>query len=121
MSRNFKLYFEDILNSISKIQRYVQNLNYQQFIADEKTFDAVAYNLQIIGEAVKNVPPEIRQNYPQVEWRKIAGLRDIIAHAYFTIDELIIWDIVDTKLPNLKNQIEQILLDIDNDNTICQG
>jgi uncharacterized protein with HEPN domain len=121
MSRNLKLYFEDILNSIGKRERYVRDLNYQQFIADEKTFDAVAYNLQIIGEAIKNVPPEIRKNYPQLEWRKIAGLRDIIAHSYFNIDEVIIWDIIANKLPNLKNQIEQILLDIDNENEIFQG
>ncbi len=121
MSRNLKLYFEDILNSINKIKRYVENLNYQQFIADEKTFDAVAYNLQIISEAIKNVPPKIRKNYPQLEWRKIAGLRDIIAHSYFNIDEVIIWDIIANKLPNFKNEIEQILLDIDNDNEIFQG
>jgi uncharacterized protein with HEPN domain len=53
MSRNLQLYFEDILNSIGKIERYIKDLSYQQFIADEKTFDAVAYNLQIIGEAIK--------------------------------------------------------------------
>ena len=111
MSRNIKLYLSDILNSINKIKRYTKEMNYEQLIADELTFDAVVYNLQIIGEAVKKIPPEIRDRYPQIEWRKIAGLRDIIAHAYFTIDDRIVWDIIQNKLLDLHKRIEQILSD----------
>ena len=111
MSRNIKLYLYDILNSINKIKRYTKEMNYEQLIADELTFDAVVYNLQIIGEAVKKIPPEIRDRYPQIEWRKIAGLRDIIAHAYFTIDDRIVWDIIQNKLLDLQKRIEQILSD----------
>jgi uncharacterized protein with HEPN domain len=59
----------------------------ETFIADERTLDAVAYNLQIIGEAVKNIPEQLRDRHPQIEWRKIAGLRDILAHAYFAIND----------------------------------
>jgi uncharacterized protein with HEPN domain len=90
MSRNFKLYLDDILNSINKIKRYTKGMNREELIADELTFDAVIYNLQIIGEAVKHIPPEIRDRYPQVEWRKMAGLRNIVAHAYFAIDDQIV-------------------------------
>jgi len=82
----------------------------EELVRDERTFDAVAYNLQIIGEATKNIPEEIRSQYPQVEWRKIAGLRDIIAHKYFSIDEEIIWDIIQNKLSILLEQIQNILL-----------
>ena len=112
MSRNFRLYLSDILTSISKIERYTKGMSYEQLIADELTLDAVVYNLQIIGEAVKNIPPEIRDRYPQVEWRKISGLRDIIAHAYFTIDDQIVWDIIQNKLSDLHNNIEQIISDV---------
>jgi uncharacterized protein with HEPN domain len=111
MSRNFKLYLDDMLKSINKIERYTKGMNREQLIANELTFDAVVYNLQIIGEAVKHIPPEIRDRYPQVEWRKIAGLRDIVAHAYFTIDDQIVWDIIQNKLLDLHNNIEQIILD----------
>ncbi|MGL4884549.1 MAG: HepT-like ribonuclease domain-containing protein, partial [Waterburya sp.] len=87
-------------------------MSYEQLIADDLTFDAVVHNLQIIGEAVKTIPPEIRDRYPQVEWRKIAGLRDIIAHAYFTIDDRIVWDIIQNKLTDLHQNIEQIVADL---------
>jgi uncharacterized protein with HEPN domain len=105
MSRNLKLYLGDILTSIEKIERYTANMNQSSFMADERTIDAVSHNLQIIGEAVKKIPTELRESNPQIEWRKIAGLRDTIAHAYFSIDDEIIWDIVETKLTQLRDCI----------------
>lgn len=112
MSRNLVLYLDDILTSINKIERYTANLTRESFAADERTFDAVAYNLQMIGEAVKNIPDNLRDRYPQIEWRKVAGLRDILAHAYFSIDDEIIWDIVQTKLAGLRECITAIKGDL---------
>jgi uncharacterized protein with HEPN domain len=105
MSRNLTLYFDDILSSIDKIQRYTAGMTRETFVSDERTFDAVARNLQIIGEAVKNIPTEMRDQYSQIEWRKIAGLRDILAHTYFAVEDEIIWDIVQTKLADLRECI----------------
>lgn len=90
MSRSLNLYLEDILNSIEKIEHYTANMTQQNFMTDDRTIDAVSHNLQIIGEAVKKIPTELRERNPQIEWRKIAGLRDTIAHAYFSIDDEII-------------------------------
>lgn len=112
MSRNVLLYLDDILISITKIERYTANLSRDAFFQDERTVDAVVRNLQIIGEAVKNIPDELRQAYPQIEWRKVAGLRDILAHAYFAIDDHIIWDILQTKLNDLNASITQMKRDL---------
>jgi uncharacterized protein with HEPN domain len=84
-------------------------MNFEDFLADERTFDAVMRNLQIIGEAAKNVPLEIRNRYPEVEWRKIAGLRDVLAHAYFSLENEILWDIIQNKVPPLLKQVQHIL------------
>ncbi|WP_017327327.1 DUF86 domain-containing protein [Synechococcus sp. PCC 7336] len=108
MSRNLTLYLDDILTSIAKIDRYTANATRESLTSDELTFDAVMYNLQIIGEAVKNIPIDIRDRYPQIEWRKIAGLRDIVARAYFSIDDEIIWDVICNKLPDLHRQVENL-------------
>ncbi|SKB14142.1 conserved hypothetical protein [Planktothrix sp. PCC 11201] len=109
MSRSIRLYLEDILTSGVKVKRYTQGMSFEDFQADERTYDAVVRNLQIIGEAVKNIPQEIRLKYSEVEWRKIAGLRDILAHAYFSIEDEIVWDIVETKIPPLIIVVERIL------------
>ena len=102
MSRDVSLYLNDILSSIAKIERFTINMSQAELVEDERTFDAVALNLQIIGEAVKNISDDVRVAYPQIEWRKIAGLRDFIAHAYFMLDDEIIWDVIQTKLQPLK-------------------
>ena len=89
--------------------RYTQGMTFEDFLADDRTFDAVMRNLQIIGEAAKNVPTETRLRYPEVEWRKIAGLRDVLAHAYFSLENEILWDVVQNKVPALLEQVQYIL------------
>ncbi|MGK7958075.1 MAG: DUF86 domain-containing protein [Crocosphaera sp.] len=111
MSRDLKLYLTDILNSIQKIKNYTRDMNYNDLLKDDKTFDAVVHNLQIIGEATKQIPDKVRQKYPETDWRKIAGLRDIIAHAYFTVNPKIVWDIITTKIEPLYKTVELILQD----------
>ena len=71
--------------------------------------DGVVRNLEIIGEAAKNVPPQIKARHPEIEWRKIAGLRDILAHEYFGVDIEVVWDVVKNKLPDLRIKIGRIL------------
>jgi len=110
MSRDYRLFLDDIQESCAKILRYTQGLTFEQFVRDDKTFDAVVRNLTTVGEAVKHVPDEVRLCYPQVDWRKIGGLRDILVHEYFGIDEDILWDIVQHQIPVLFEQVERILV-----------
>jgi len=108
--RDYKIYLEDILESISKIEKYVKKIDsYENFSKQGIIIDAVVRNLQIIGEAVKNLPVDLRKRYSNVEWKKIAGFKDVVTHAYFGVDNRIIWDIVKKKLPGLKKDIKDIL------------
>jgi uncharacterized protein with HEPN domain len=101
MPRDSRVYLDDILAAISKIGRYTDRLSRDSFASDDKTIDAVIRNLEVIGEAVKHLPAELRARDPGIDWQKIAGLRDILIHQYFGIDLDILWDIVQNKLPPL--------------------
>ncbi|AFY28891.1 HepT-like ribonuclease domain-containing protein [Cyanobium gracile] len=93
----------------SKVLRYSQGLTRQHFLADEMLVDAVLRNLEVLGEAAKQIPPGVRERHPQVPWRRIAGLRDVLAHAYFGLEEDTIWQIVSESIPALADQLVQVI------------
>ncbi len=107
--RNWKLFVMDILESINKIEKYIEGLNYEQFVKDEKTKDAVVRNLEIIGEAANQIPKEIQQKFSNVPWAQIIAMRNRMIHGYFAIDYRIVWDIVKIDIPLLKKELELIL------------
>ncbi|MCS7065267.1 MAG: DUF86 domain-containing protein [Fimbriimonadales bacterium] len=80
MSRSIKLFLQDMLECASKVVRYTQQMTQEEFFASDLVHDAVLRNLEILGEAAKHIPDEVRNKYPQIDWRGIAGLRDILAH-----------------------------------------
>ena len=109
MPRDSRVYLEDILEATRKITSYTANLSKAAFLEDEKTFDAVVRNLEVIGEAVKKLPEDIRAQHPSLEWKKMAGLRDILIHEYFGLDSEIVWDIVKNKVPPLNQAVRAML------------
>jgi uncharacterized protein with HEPN domain len=102
-------YLQDILETIESCERFIKGMNFDQFISDEKTIFAVNHALEIIGEATKYIPEEMRKKYPLVLWKKMAGIRDVIIHAYFGINLTVVWNTVTVRLPELKRDIEKIL------------
>jgi len=105
MPRDFKVYLDDIRSAAAKIRRYTAGLSFDALQNDERTVDAVVRNLEIIGEAVKQLPAAIRAQHQDVDWKRIAGFRDILAHEYFGIDLEIVWDILQSKLPALEVRV----------------
>ena len=110
--RNDRLYLKDILSAVKRIEKYTKHLSFRSFKKSDLVIDGVIRNLEIIGEAAKKLPPGIKEKYREVEWRKIAGLRDILAHEYFGVDLEVIWGIVKSKLPELKKAIGAVSKEI---------
>jgi len=108
-NRTYTMYIEDMISSIDRIIEYTNGYEFIQFKKDYKTVDAVIRNFQIIGEAAKNLPIEIKEQYSNVPWDEMYSLRNRISHAYFGIDYEIIWDIIVNYLPKNKMEIEKIL------------
>jgi len=90
MSRDYKLYLKDILESIEKIENYVIEISFEEFISDALKYDGIVKNIEIIGEAIKHIPTEVKARHNKVEWKKIIGTRDILIHSYFRINSQII-------------------------------
>lgn len=109
MSRDESLYLADIVECSEKVLKFTAGMTYKDFVNDDLHFDAVLRNLEIIGEAVKHIPEETRDKYPQVKWRNIAGFRDVVAHNYFGVSDEIVWDVVENIIPVLLEQVKLIL------------
>ena len=107
--RDHRLYLKDIFAAMVATQEFIEGIDFETFASDDKTASAVLRKLEIIGEATKNVPEEIRREYPQVPWRQMAGMRDRLIHSYFEVDYLLVWETVKSQIPLLQPVIVQIL------------
>jgi len=110
--RTWRLFLEDIIESIEKIEKYINGMDFTVFAGDDKTVDAVVRNLEIIGEASKNIPENIKAGNPEVPWHRMSGLRNVLAHEYFGIDLNIIWKIAKENLPEVIPLLKKILKNI---------
>lgn len=100
---------KDMLEAVDRIQRYVGAMSLGEFIANSEKQDAVVRNFEIIGEAVRNIPPDFRKKHRDIEWSQIAGFRDRLIHQYFGVNWTILWDVVQNRLPELKEHVERLL------------
>ncbi|MDE3090736.1 MAG: DUF86 domain-containing protein [Chloroflexota bacterium] len=105
-------YLRDILDATRKARRFVEGLDFDDFVIDDEKVYAVRLALEIIGEAVKKVPRSVRERYPQVPWREVAGMRDKLAHEYFGVNLVRVWQTVQDDLPLLETTVEKMLADL---------
>ena len=108
MLRDPEVYLQDIAEAVALIRDFIGDANFEAFVRDTKTSAAVIRELEIIGEATKAIPDSVRALEPSIEWRKIAGMRDVLIHAYFGIDLAMVWEVVTEKLPELDQAVERL-------------
>jgi len=111
--RNFKLYLKDILDAMSAIERFVEGVEFEDFKMNDEKSSAVIRKFEIIGEATKNVPEDIKQKNPDIPWKEMAGFRDKLIHFYFGIKYELIWHTIKNRIPQIKPLIQKILEGID--------
>jgi len=108
MKKNVKIFLIHILDSINLIEEYIKGKSKSDFVKSKQLQDSVIRRIQIIGEAIKNIPNDIKNNYNQIPWEEITGMRDILIHQYFGVDLGLTWQVIEKDLPKLKRQIFDI-------------
>ncbi len=109
MKRKIGDYIDDIIEAMANAMEFTKSMEYYDFAKDTKTVYAVIRAIEIIGEAVKNIPEDIRMKYPDIPWRSIAGMRDKVIHAYFGVKIERVWEVVKRDIPRIKPKFEKIL------------
>lgn len=109
--RDYSLFIDDILGAIEKIERYASMETFQEFSRNEMAIDAVIRNFEVIGEAARSIPEEVRKKYPHVEWQEMVGFRNVLIHEYFGIDVESVWDTIQKNIPALKKHVLEMKRD----------
>ena len=113
MTRNVTDSLQDILEAVGAIEKFTAGIDFDNFLQNEEKIFAVEKAIEIIGEAAKNLPDVVKDNYPTIPWRNIAGMRDKLAHQYWRIDVKVVWKAVREDVPRLKEMIVKVLEDLD--------
>ncbi len=109
MKRDYRDYFQDIIDSINDIEAFIKGMHFEAFVGDRKTTNAVIRSIEVVGEATKNIPKSIRDKHPSVPWKKMTGMRDKLIHEYFGVDLEILWKTAKEDIPSLKSLIQEVL------------
>ena len=109
MKRKFDLFLKDIIECVEKLKEYTKNVEYEQFKENNLSIDACVRNFEIIGEAIANLPEDLKARNVHVPWQEVKDFRNVILHKYWVVDTEVLWDIIQTKLDALKKQVQEVL------------
>jgi uncharacterized protein with HEPN domain len=116
-NREFRDYLNDIIEVIDDIQNFTENISFKDLENDKKTLYAVIRCLEILGEAVKKIPKNVKERYPDIPWKDMAGMRDVLIHDYFGVDVETVWLTVNEKIPHIKPIVEKMLKELNDEKT----
>lgn len=114
--RDLRLFLQDMFDSMIKIEEWTSGQSYADFVRDRRTGDAVIRNLEVIGEASKYVPDQLRRRFDQIPWKRVVGFRNVAIHQYMDVDWNIVWTIATQRLPEIKPSIVQMLKELEDKN-----
>jgi uncharacterized protein with HEPN domain len=111
--REYRDYLHDILDAVNDVASFVEGMSFEQFEKDRKTLNAVVRSIEIIGEAAKNIPVDMREKHGKLPWKKMTGMRDKVIHAYFGVNTKMLWNTVKNDLPPLRQLVQKMLTDVE--------
>ena len=113
MNRDYKLFLKDIIQAMESIEHFVGDKEIEELIEDDMASSAIIRKFEIIGEATKHIPDEMKRRYPKVPWQRMAGMRDRLIHAYFGIDYRLVMNAINTELPKAKEELQNMLSELE--------